>query len=203
MVADCVIDKKSVLTAMRTADALHVSAYGFFSKRQPRSSGWVVRPSPLVDEYLRLREAPPWQLSPGDRERLDSIESVARDSIVAVPDLESARMCARFVVLSACQSGVVAVDAADDPTGLVPTLIARGTKTVVATLWLVDADATREFMVRFYECLQRSGWRHRPQALRTAALAIMQRHPHPYYWAPFVLVGGLHPRIGMGQVKSC
>jgi CHAT domain-containing protein len=29
----------------------------------------------------------------------------------------------------------------------------------------------------------------RTTALREAQLALKERHPHPYYWAPFVLIG--------------
>ncbi len=28
------------------------------------------------------------------------------------------------------------------------------------------------------------------RALRRAMLELRQAHPHPYYWAPFVLIGG-------------
>ena len=27
-------------------------------------------------------------------------------------------------------------------------------------------------------------------ALRAAQLELKERHPHPYYWAPFILIGG-------------
>jgi CHAT domain-containing protein len=30
-------------------------------------------------------------------------------------------------------------------------------------------------------------------ALRGAQLALATDYPHPYYWAPFVLVGGVRP----------
>ena len=39
-------------------------------------------------------------------------------------------------------------------------------------------------LYRFLRQGQRLG-----QALRNAQLVLRQSHPHPYYWAPFVLIG--------------
>ena len=55
------------------------------------------------------------------------------------------------------------------------------------SLWLVQDEATAKLMERYYE---RLGEGAQPTAaLRAAQLAIKDEHPHPYYWAPFVLVG--------------
>jgi CHAT domain-containing protein len=42
-------------------------------------------------------------------------------------------------------------------------------------------------MVRFYTALWAG--RGRGEALRQASLEVRNARPHPYYWAPFVLVG--------------
>jgi CHAT domain-containing protein len=55
------------------------------------------------------------------------------------------------------------------------------------TLWDVSDSSTSEFMSCFYGCL-RAG-QDKAAALRQAMRELRDRHPHPYYWAPFVLVG--------------
>jgi CHAT domain-containing protein len=42
-------------------------------------------------------------------------------------------------------------------------------------------------MKLFYEALKTN--RNKAQAAQGAMLEIRRRYPHPYYWAPFVLVG--------------
>jgi CHAT domain-containing protein len=39
----------------------------------------------------------------------------------------------------------------------------------------------------FYEALKTN--KNKAEALRQATLEIRRLHPHPFYWAPFVLVG--------------
>ena len=63
---------------------------------------------------------------------------------------------------------------------------------MLATLWEVDDRSTVDFMQGFYRRMERAG-SGRGQA---RALAETQRelrgsreYRHPFYWAPFVLVG--------------
>jgi len=56
------------------------------------------------------------------------------------------------------------------------------------TLWDVSDSSTSEFMSRFYGFLGDPG-QDKGTALQRAMLEVREGHPHPYYWAPFVLVG--------------
>jgi CHAT domain-containing protein len=63
-----------------------------------------------------------------------------------------------------------------------------GSQSIVASLWKVNDVATRDFMVTFHRALPTAG---RAGALQQAELALL-RSPataHPYYWAPFLLLG--------------
>ena len=62
-----------------------------------------------------------------------------------------------------------------------------GSQTIVASLWEVNDAATRDFMVAFH----RARAAGRVGALQRAQLAVLGKPAtaHPYYWAPFILIG--------------
>ena len=64
-----------------------------------------------------------------------------------------------------------------------------GAPTRVLSQWSVDDASAATLMERFYAGLK-GGWQKGP-ALREATLSLLRdgRHSHPYYWAPFVLIG--------------
>jgi CHAT domain-containing protein len=92
-----------------------------------------------------------------------------------------------LVVLSGCSTGVGGVYVGDEMLGLVRGFLYANAASLVVSLWAVNDPATAELMKIFYRLL-REGRRPRA-ALREAALGLKQQHPHPYYWAPFVLIG--------------
>ena len=92
-----------------------------------------------------------------------------------------------LVTLSACESARSEVVAGDELIGLTRAFLGAGAATLVASLWLVQDETTALLMDKWYEHL-RNGAR-RVAALRSAQLALKEKNPHPYYWAPFVLVG--------------
>jgi CHAT domain-containing protein len=57
----------------------------------------------------------------------------------------------------------------------------------VVSLWLVSDASTAQLMEEFYRCLQAG--QSKAAALRAAQRALLAKETHPYYWAPFVLVG--------------
>ena len=62
----------------------------------------------------------------------------------------------------------------------------------MATLWAVDDRSSVELMKSFYERLRKSGVGHDKSAALAAAqkeLRSIKEYQHPYYWAPFILVG--------------
>ncbi len=97
-------------------------------------------------------------------------------------DLEDA-----LVTLSACESGRNEVFAGDELIGLTRGFLGAGAATLVASLWLVQDETTAELMEKWYEHLRNGVGR--ATALRNAQLALKDRCPHPYYWAPFALIG--------------
>jgi CHAT domain-containing protein len=97
-------------------------------------------------------------------------------------DLEGA-----LVTLSACESGRSEVLAGDELIGLMRAFLGAGASTLAVSLWLVQDKTTAWLMEKWYEQL-RDGVGP-AAALRTAQLALKEQFTHPYYWAPFVLIG--------------
>jgi CHAT domain-containing protein len=92
-----------------------------------------------------------------------------------------------LVTLSACESALNRVLAGDEIVGLTRGFLGAGAATLVASLWLVQDETTSWMMERWYARM-RDGARW-TTALHEAQLALKERRPHPYYWAPFVLIG--------------
>ncbi len=93
-----------------------------------------------------------------------------------------------LLVLSACQTA-----AGDDRAalGLAGIAVRSGARSTIATLWSVKDESTAQLMVEFYRQLSQSAQIGKAEALRQAQLALRQdsRYQHPFFWAPFVLIG--------------
>jgi CHAT domain-containing protein len=94
---------------------------------------------------------------------------------------------AEMVTLSACHTGVNKVFPGDELHGLMRGFLYAGAPSVVASLWAVSDQSTTELMREMYAGI-RAGASKRA-ALRRAQLAIKDAYGHPYYWAPFILMG--------------
>ncbi len=92
-----------------------------------------------------------------------------------------------LVTLSACDTGVSSVSPGDELVGLTRGLFYAGTPSLVVSLWEVNDETTGKLMRSFYQGLQAG--KQKIEALREAQLQVREEHPHPYYWAPFILSG--------------
>ena len=106
-----------------------------------------------------------------------------------------------LVTLSACETGRSVVGGGDELFGLMRAFLAAGTASLVATFWTVEDRSTARLMRCFYERLNQG--ESRGAALREAQLQFLgdEADPvynHPYFWAPFFLVGD----PGGGSVKQ-
>jgi CHAT domain-containing protein/Tfp pilus assembly protein PilF len=111
-----------------------------------------------------------------------------------------------LATLSACETGLGNTAGGEGVLGLQRAFQVAGAKTVVATLWTIDDNASRSLMVDFYENL----WKKKLpklEALRQAQLTMLRegikrglsleddrpadknRRLPPYYWAAFELSG--------------
>jgi CHAT domain-containing protein/tetratricopeptide (TPR) repeat protein len=109
------------------------------------------------------------------------------DSYLNLYDLYQLRLGTRLVTLSGCATGMNFVAAGDELLGLQRGLFYAGASSLLLSLWDVHDDSTAELMVEFYKGYVRSA--DMAGSLQTAMQELRKEQPHPYFWAPFVLVG--------------
>jgi CHAT domain-containing protein len=108
------------------------------------------------------------------------------DGLLQVREIRQLRLDARLVTLSACDTGVGPIGAAD-VSNLMNAFIEAGSESVVAALWELDDRSTTRLMTQFYRNL--TNRQDRVLALRNAQLAFIQEGLPPYYWAGFEIGG--------------
>ena len=148
---------------------VHLATHGVFNKANPLLSGLELEADAQDDGLLQVHE---------------------------VLDL---RLRANLVTLSACETALGSgyfsdFPAGDEFVGMTRAFLTAGTTSVLATLWDVDDRASLTVMRQFYERLKQSA----DGTGAATALAEAQRQlrasshlRHPYYWAPFVMVGSM------------
>ncbi len=105
-----------------------------------------------------------------------------------------------LVVLSACSTGQGEARTGEGVYGLQRALALAGARSTLLSLWKVDDQAAREFMVRFYALLKQGHGRLDALRLVQAEFRTKPKQPewsHPYYWAAWQLSGDWKPIQGL------
>ncbi|MBN1420303.1 MAG: CHAT domain-containing protein, partial [Planctomycetes bacterium] len=178
---------------LRGATILHIAAHAFVLEREPLGSSIALAPGARDDGLVEVRE------------------------IYALP-LE-----ADLVVLSACRSGGGEIAGGEGVLGFARAFLYAGASDVLVSLWSVHDRASAALIPAFYEALARAG-ADPAEALRAAKLAylrdgyrrvrdamerglpVVRRGDvdarHPYYWAPFVLIGAATSRVSEAREEG-
>jgi CHAT domain-containing protein len=143
---------------------IHFATHGILDSEHPEMSGLILS---MVDR-----------------------EGHAQDGYLRLHDIYGLDVRADLVVLSACRTGLGRSVQGEGLIGLTRGFMYAGSKSVVASLWKVDDEATAELMKNFYTYMLRDGLTP-AAALRAAQQAIRAtgRWRSPYFWAGFVLHG--------------
>jgi CHAT domain-containing protein len=95
-----------------------------------------------------------------------------------------------LVTLSACETALAGANpSGGEITTLAEAFSTAGATTVIASLWSVADDSTKELMMEFYR--QLAAGKSKAASLQAAELKVMKnpKYSHPFYWAPFILMG--------------
>ena len=109
------------------------------------------------------------------------------NSYLSLYDLYQLHLPVELVTLSGCATGLNVVAAGDELIGLARGLFQAGAQSLLLSLWDVHDQSTADFMAAFYERLQAG--EDKAMAVQQAMLQMRDHYPHPYQWAPFVLMG--------------
>ncbi|MEZ4560639.1 MAG: CHAT domain-containing protein [Caldilineaceae bacterium] len=119
------------------------------------------------------------------------------DGWIDVHELYRLPLAARLVVLSACESGAARPTGGDELIGLARGFLAAGAHTLVVSRWNVHDATGAALMTRFHAHLrQEDAAAHAGSttdvaaaALRAAQVEAIHAGAHPYFWAPFQVIG--------------
>jgi CHAT domain-containing protein len=142
---------------------IHFATHGMMDTRHPEMSG-------LVLSMFNKRGEP-------------------QDGYLRLSDIYNLKLSADLVVLSSCESALGKDLGSEGIIGLPRAFLYAGARSVIASLWKVDDEATVPLMKTFYSRLQKG--EDPARALRAAQLDLLKnaRLSDPYYWAAFVLEG--------------
>lgn len=151
---------------------LHFSTHGYFENQAPSYS------------YLRL-----WDSKP----EVDSI------GYFYLYDLYNLQLDAEMVVTSACEVGLGKLYRGEGILSLARGFSQAGAKSIITTLWKVNASSTKDIIDKFYYYLKQG--KPKDEALFLAKRDFLEKDPgsyHPYYWAGIIPIGDMQPvSIGM------
>ena len=141
-------------------DVIHMACHGYFDHEQPFLSGIDIPVEESADRRTYLL------------------------------DFYGLSFDCNLVTLSACNTGVSRFTSADELMGMSRGLFYAGAAAVMLSLWQVSDESTCYFMENFYWHYVKNR-RTKTRALQLAMQAVKAKesYAHPYYWAPFVIMG--------------
>ncbi|MBN8749374.1 MAG: CHAT domain-containing protein [Variovorax sp.] len=103
-----------------------------------------------------------------------------------------------LVTLSACESGLGRIAQGDEVLGFTRSFLSAGSSSLIASLWPVSDDATEVLMGTLYGELAKG--RDLQRAMQAGQLAVLKdpKMSHPFFWAPFNLIGNWRLTVGSG-----
>jgi len=160
---------------------IHFATHGLLNEQRPYYSGLILS----LPKYGKAPAALPADKGATTRSDQPQIE----DGLLQVYEIFGLKLNADLVVLSACETGLGKELRGEGLVGLTRAFLYAGTPSVIVSLWKVQDRSTSDLMVNFYKDLNQS--KEKTEALRLAKLNLIKsgRYSHPYYWAPFILVG--------------
>ncbi|RYF79120.1 MAG: CHAT domain-containing protein [Comamonadaceae bacterium] len=103
-----------------------------------------------------------------------------------------------LVTLSACESGLGRIAQGDEVLGFTRSFLTAGSSSLIASLWPVSDDATEVLMGTLYGELAKG--KDLQLAMQAGQLAVLKdpKMAHPFFWAPFNLIGNWRLTVGAG-----
>ena len=152
--------KDQVLSRLNSVSLVHLAAHGC-----PETGEIIL--SPNLTDLIRPKE---------------------EDFLLTMADVLDLKLRAKLVVLSCCYSARGQINA-EGVVGIARAFLGAGARSVIASLWALNDEATLEFMKHFYEHLVAG--KRASKSLHHAIKWMRESEEFKAvkYWAPFVLTG--------------
>lgn len=185
---------------------LHLATHGFFvgdtceptqagTSRTRAVGGLTTAPSAVVAAVRRENPLLLSGLALAGANRRASARPDDDDGILTAEEVASLDLSGvEWAVLSACGTGLGTIRAGEGVFGLRRAFQIAGARTVIMSLWSVDDQATREWMVALYDGRFKKEL-STAEAVHAATLAMLRERRSkglstaPFYWAAFVAAG--------------
>jgi CHAT domain-containing protein len=109
------------------------------------------------------------------------------DGPLTLHEVSQMQLPLTLVTLSACETAQSHISPGDEVTSLTRAFILAGAKTVLATQWVIEDNASYALMADFYQHLPTKD--DVASALRNAQASRARAGEHPFYWAAFAAWG--------------
>ena len=157
------------------ADVIHLATHGALQTALPMSSGIMLTPpekDPAIGETDNDGALQAWEI------------------------FSQLKLRAELVVLSACDTARGEAVQGEGVVGLTRALEYAGARSIVATQWSVaSGGSTTQLMEEFHRNLRKG--EGKDEALKHAMGTVRKKYAHPYFWAPFILLGDSdNPNLG-------
>ncbi len=157
--------KKALLTtiapSMTRYHSVVFATHGYFDKNNPR----------IREPILAFTCVPP-----------------GTDGLLRMSEVMGLKMNADIVALTACQTGLGRVISGEGTMGMGRAFQYAGAKSVLMSLWSVAEKSSLRLVERFFQHM--NDGKSKLEALRLARKEIREQgYDHPFFWAPFILVG--------------
>ena len=165
--------KDEVLKRISSAALVHIAAHG-----RKETGEIALAPNPGWEKHC----------NGSSRSKVKNKSPNEDDYILKMSDVQAVQLRAKLVVLSCCHSGRGEVKS-EGVVGIARAFLAAGARSVLASLWAIEDQATLQFMMSFYQHL--GDGKTASVALHRAmkCLRESERFCAVKYWAPFVLIG--------------
>ncbi|HRI79158.1 MAG TPA: CHAT domain-containing protein, partial [Cyclobacteriaceae bacterium] len=168
------------LYELHSPDILHIATHGYWSEAGDAATDGYRAFNAMANSGLLLSGVVNYYSNTDYPDTYDGILTAYEAQNL---ELENTSL----VILSACETSLGHLDAGEGVYGLQRAFRAAGAKSIMTSLWKVDDDATKEFMISFYSNLLKT--KNKSGAFQDAQRSLKAKYPEPYYWGAFVLTG--------------
>jgi tetratricopeptide (TPR) repeat protein/CHAT domain-containing protein len=122
----------------------------------------------------------------------DAVDNGIEDGFLSALEVSAMKLeGTNLVVLSACETGIGALESGEGVYGLRRAFLIAGARSVLCTLWQVSDWATADIMKRFYKSKHTNLYvsLNEAQRNRLSKMRLKGQPDHPYNWAAFIAIG--------------